>query len=545
MLNGSVVLHLAKIFALASVRQKRAKGKVPTGTAKSPRVNIIFFVVAFPVAAFLAPHFANVFLKDMPLAMFFMNFSIFIPSFMTLTAIMFGILFELQAASTGSTDMINWLPIGASEYILASTLTLTYFLAPVLAVAFGVTFGIAASLNMVDIWLFSLGFGLVGLFLGTFITEILRALMNRVSATLYKRSGRSTVAGRMVVGIFMIVIFMLVFNVNVLLTVLQYFVGGVDNAWFIPILWPTLAIMRYLAADTVQTLLYTLLNVSFTLGLLWTSVKLRTKYWVPIPVSIQLAPSKPYTPKRGLLDRLGFTAAETALIRKDFRGLTRRKEMLGWVAIPIAIGIISIITTYSAWAAATTTSEKLAFFAGPLIGIVMLAFYLALTGIGQEGSTFINLLIAPLKEKEIVKAKLATALFPATGALTVLLVVAQLLIHPRLEVMIAITVVSFVVVFEAALIGLTTGSRFADFKVMPRARFVTRQGVYFGLLLLIGSMGATLLPLFLYAIVQFHILTVITLPGVTLLTAVMGITICYVNSRATKSSLRKIINSIS
>lgn len=233
------------------------------------------------------------------------------------------------------------------------------------------------------------------------------------------------------------------------------------------------------------------------------------------------------------------------MIRKDFRGLTRRKEMLGWVAIPIAIGIISIITTYSAWAAATTTSEKLAFFAGPLIGIVMLAFYLALTGIGQEGSTFINLLIAPLKEKEIVKAKLATALFPATGALTVLLVVAQLLIHPRLEVMIAITVVSFVVVFEAALIGLTTGSRFADFKVMPRARFVTRQGVYFGLLLLIGSMGATLLPLFLYAIVQFHILTVITLPGVTLLTAVMGITICYVNSRATKSSLRKIINSIS
>ena len=538
-------MHLAKIFALASVRQKRAKGKVPTGAAKSPRVNIIVFVVVFPVAAFLAPNFANVFLKDMPLAMFFMYFSIFIPSFMTLTAIMFGILFELQAASTGSTDMINWLPIRASEYILASTLTLTYFLAPVLAVAFGATFGIAVSLNMVDIWLFSLGFGLVGLFLGTFITEILRALMNRVSATLYKRSGRSTVAGRMVVGIFMIVIFMLFFNVNVLLTVLQYFVGGVDNAWFIPILWPTLAIMRYLAADTMQTLLYTLLNVSFTLGLLWTSVKLRAKYWVPIPVSIQLAPSKPYTPKQGLLGRFGFTAAETALIRKDFRGLTRRKEMLGWVAIPIAIGIISIITTYSTWVTATTTSEKLAFFAGPLIGIVMLAFYLALTGIGQEGSAFINLLAAPLKEKEIVKAKLATALFPAAGALTVLLVVVQLLIYPRLEVMIAITVAFFAVVLEAVAIGLAVGSRFPDFTEVPRARFVTRQGVYFGILLLFGSVGVTLLPLFLYAIVQFHILTVITLPGITLLTALMGITICYINSRATEISLRRLVNSAS
>ncbi|MFQ6126288.1 MAG: hypothetical protein ACE5R6_17015 [Candidatus Heimdallarchaeota archaeon] len=467
-------MHLAKIFALASVRQKRAKGKVPTGTAKSPRVNIIVSVVAFPMAAILAPQFTNVFLKDMPVAIFFMNFSIFIPSFMTLIAIMFGILFELQAASTGSTDMINWLPIRPIEYIMSSTLTLTYFLAPVLALAFGATFGIAVSINMADIWLFSLVFGLVGLFLGTFITEILRALMNRVSATFYKRSGRSTVAGRMVVGIFMIVIFMLVFNVNVLLTVLQYFIGGVDNAWFIPILWPTLAIMRHLAAGTMETLLYTLLNMSFTLGLLLTSVKLRAKYWVPIPISIQIAPSKAYTPKRGLLGRLGCTAAESALIWKDFRGLIRRKEMLGWIAIPIAIVIISFITTYSTWTTATTISDKLAFFTGPLIGIVMLAFYLALISIGQEGDAFINLLAAPLKEKEIVKAKLVTVLVPAIGALAVLLVIAQLLINPRMKIMISITVVSFAVVLEAVFIGLATGIRFPDFKVMPRTRFITR-----------------------------------------------------------------------
>lgn len=337
---------------------------------------------------------------------------------------------------------------------------------------------------------------------------------------------------------------MLVFNVNVLLTVLQYFVGGVDNAWFIPILWPTLAIKRYLAADTMQTLLYTLLNMSFTLGLLWTSVKLRAKYWVPIPISIQLAPSKPYTPKRGLLGRLGFTVAETALIRKDFRSLTRRKEMFGWIAIPIAIGIISIITTFSAWAAATTPIEKLAFFAGPLIGIVMFAFYLALTGIGQEGNAFINLLTAPLKEKEIIKAKLVTALFPATGALTVLLIIVQLLIYPSLEIMIAITVAFFFVVLEAVVIGLAVGSRFPDFTEVPRIRFVTRQGIYFGILLLFGSIGVTLLPLFLYAVTQIHILKALSMPGITLLTALIAIIIFYSSFRATRHSIQKLVGSI-
>ena len=540
MLNLKVVLHLAKILSLSSVRAKRAKGSVPTGAAKSPRVNLLFFGVAFPVVALLAYHFASAFLKDIPVATFFMQFSIFLPSLMALAAIMFGILFDVY--TTGSTDMINWLPLRPSEYVLASTLALTYFLAPMLALFFGATFGIALSLNLVDIWLVSLSFGLLGMFSGTFLTEILRAVTNRVSATFYKRSGRTGIAVRTLAGIIVLVAFILIFNVNVLLIVLQQFVGGVSNAWFIPTLWPSLAILSYLIADTVQIQIYTILTFGFTLSLLWASVKLRAKYWEPIPVSIQLAPSKPYTPKLGILGRLGFTAAESAVIRKDFRGLTRRKEMLGWIAIPIAMGVIPLITSYSAWAAATTTIGKLTFFLGPLFGIVMLAFYLALIGVGQEGSAFINLLVAPLQAKEIAKAKLTTALFPATGALAVLLAAAQLLIQPRLEVMLALTVVFFAVGLEAGLVGGTVGSRFPDFTEVPRARFVTRQGAFFGMLLLGGSVGATLLPLFLYVFVQVRILRTLSLLGVTGLTAFIAIAICYVSYRVTVRNVQKFVH---
>ena len=79
------------------------------------------------------------------------------------------------------------------------------------------------------------------------------------------------------------------------------------------------------------------------------SIKLRQKYWVPAPFSINLKPSKPYTPKRGLLGSLGFTSAEAALIRKDLRGLTRRKEMIVWIAVPLALSLISLFSFQSSW----------------------------------------------------------------------------------------------------------------------------------------------------------------------------------------------------
>jgi len=538
-LNLKVVSHLAKILALSSVRQKRAKGSVPKGLAKSPITNILFLVVGFPVVAFLTYSFSGAFLKNVVLDAFFLQFSIFLPSFMAFATMMYGVVFEFsQSTHVSSTNVINWLPIRAIDYVLASAVCMAYFMAPGFTLFFGATLGIALSVNMLNIWMFSLVFGILGMFSGAFILEVIRALMNRVSASFYKRGGRSTVAVRMLGSIALMVVFVLIFNVNVLLIILQYFVGGVGNAWFIPVLWPSLAIMSYLAADAVQTIVYAALSVGFTLAILWASVKVRAKYWVPIPVSIKLASSKSYTPKKGILGRLGFTLAETALIRKDLRGLARRKEMIGWIAAPIAIGVISVITAQSSWATATTTIDKLAFFTGPFLGIVLLAFYLALTGVGQEGGAFINLLAAPLKEKEIVKAKLVVALLPATCALIVLLAFIQVMVQPRLEAIIAITVGLGAVVLESTLVGLAVGSRFPDFTEVPKARFVTQKGTLCGMATLGVSLVTTLLPLLIYTFIS----TSLSLTAATFLTAIIAFVICYVGYRATANGIQELIN---
>jgi hypothetical protein len=531
-------LQLAKILSLSSVRAKRTKGSVPTGFAKSPKINIIVFLIGFPVVAFFANNFANVFLRDLDLSLLFLQIAIFLPSLMTLASVMYGLLFEFsQSSSVGSSDVINWLPIRALEFVFASVLSMIYFLAPLLAVVFGATLGISLSVNMLDLGLLSLVFGILGMFVGAFLIEIIRAITNRVSASFYKRSGRTAVAVRMIVFLVVMVAFILVSNANFLFAILQQFMGGIGNAWFIPILWPSLAVMNYLAAEHLQVLVYAASSIGFAAALLLASVKLREKFWVPAPFSIKLKPSKSYTPKRGFLGSLGFTVAESALIRKDLRGLTRRKEMIVWIAVPLAMSLISVFSFQSSWATATTTVEKLSLFWGPLMGVFMFAFYMALTGVGQEGSAFLNLLVVPLKEKEVAKSKLAVALFPSFCALVAVTAFIQVMVQLRLEALIAIIVTLFAGLFECAFVGLAVGSRFPDFTEVPRARFIDQKGVWLGMLIIAACVGVTFLPPFLYS---FRILGYFPLLATPVLSPIACILICYASYRATLSSLQKL-----
>jgi hypothetical protein len=537
-LNFKLILHMAKILALSSVRAKRAAGSVPAGFAKSPKINLIVFLIGFPTAAFFASNFASAFLKNVNLLQFFWQIAIFLPSLMTLASVMYGLLFEFsQSSSVGSSDIINWLPIRALDFVLASVLSMIYFLAPLLGVVFGAAFGISLYVNRLDLGLLSIVFGVLGMFLGAFLIEIIRAITNRVSASFYKRSGRTTVAIRMLVSLVVMVTFILVSNANFLFTILQHFMGGIGNAWFIPILWPSLAVMSYLTAEYVQVLLYTVASIGLAVVLLWASVKLREKYWVPAPFSIKLKPSRSYTPKRGFLGGLGFTAAGAALIRKDLRGLTRRKEMIVWIAVPLALSLISIFSFQSSWETAAATSEKLMLFWGPLMGVFMFAFYMALTGVGQEGGAFLNLLIIPVKEKEVAKSKLAVALFPSSVALIALTSVIQVMLQLRLEVLITVTVTLFAGLFECAFVGLALGSRFPDFTEVPRARFIDQKGVWLGMLIIAACIGVTFLPPFLYS---FHILEYFPILLAPVLSATACTVICYASYRTTLNSLQRL-----
>ncbi|MCW4033965.1 MAG: hypothetical protein NWF03_01230, partial [Candidatus Bathyarchaeota archaeon] len=490
-MNVKLIFHFAKILALSSVRAQRMKGSTPSGLGKSPKINLIIGIAGFAVAAVLVATFAKNLLASLGGNMFMFQVAIFLPALMTLMAVMYGLLFEFsQSSSVGSSDVINWLPIHAVEFILASVLSMLYFLSPLIGIVFGATVGLAVATSMIDVGLFTLVVGCVGIFLGAFSLEIIRAITNRVSSSVYKRSGKSAIIIRMTVFILMFVIYMLISNVNFLFSILNQYMNGIQSAWFIPVLWPSLTLINYMSAQTFEVLTYLVLSVAFAAALLWVSIKLRERYWVPAPFAIRVSSAKAYTPKQGFLGRLGFTSAEAAILRKDFRGLTRRKEMLVWIAVPIGISVISFFSVPSTLSTASTF-DRLALFWGPLMGVGMFAFYLSLTGIGQEGSAFLNLRIIPLKEKEVIKAKLSTALVPATIGMIIVAVLIQMLVQPRLEALISLTVTLFAVLFECAFVGLAVGSRFPDFTEVPRARFVDQKGVWLGMGIMVCGLCIT------------------------------------------------------
>jgi hypothetical protein len=392
---------------------------------------------------------------------------------------------------------------------------------------------------MLNVGLFSLAVSILGLFLGSFILEIIRAITNRVSSSVYKRTGRTAIFIRMTIFITIFIVFMLVSNVNFLFSILEQFMGGIESAWFIPILWPSLMISNYLSANTLQLIFYGSLSFSFTILLLCISVKLREKYWVPTPFAMKLVSSGHYTPKQGFLGRLGFTTAEAALVKKDFRSLTRRKEMLVWIAVPLGISIISFFSIQNSLSTATTTIDRLMIFSGPLMGLFLFSFYVSLTGIGQEGSAFLNLQTVPIKDREIVKAKLAIPLVSSGLIMLIVVSLIQIIVQTRFEVLLAISVALFAIIFECCFVGLAVGSRFPDFSEVPRARFIDQKGVWLGFLIIAACLGVTLMPLFLYSLELLWSFSILIIPIPIIIT---GIVICYVAYEMTINNIHKLIS---
>ncbi|MQY82963.1 hypothetical protein GH157_04620, partial [archaeon] len=68
-------------------------------------------------------------------------------------SMVYSIQFEFsQSIEAASTDMINWLPIAPTDYVLGSTLTTMYFMSQLLAIIYGGSLGAAIYVGRLDLW---------------------------------------------------------------------------------------------------------------------------------------------------------------------------------------------------------------------------------------------------------------------------------------------------------------------------------------------------------------------------------------------------------
>lgn len=435
-----------------------------------------------------------------------------IPSAIMFSVILFGVLYEIsQPIQSLSTDLVNWLPISPLEYVAASTMSQSYIYSFMLSLLLGVLLGPALLFGMIRVWLAAALMAIIALFIGACVIEVLDAITNRISSSFYKKSGRSGMVFRLAITVILLVFVQLLFSGQVVVYLLQRVIESVRLAWFVPVVWPSVTVLAASQGSTISFLVFASLSVLFTLGLFGVAANFRARFWVPIPVSIKLSSQTYHVRSQGI--RLpGIGPVESAIMRKDLRSLTRRREMTRFLAIPFVLAVAMGISFFPLGGQSMPEAPGLlAIIPLYIIPVAIFVGMLSMTSIGQEGYAVWNIYAAPIRPGSLLKAKVLFAgtlgLAFAAGMLTLF----RLLLKPAEAYFWIILALGVAVVFEQAAIGIYFGARFPDFREMVRSRYVGVWGSLLGMLLgLITAMltaSPTIISIILYrrVLAQFAI----------------------------------------
>ena len=489
-MNIGVSLRIARVLALASTRAKDRDSSKLSGALTNAVLGGVF-LLGSALGAILIANEIDV--GSATLGLYLAQFLVVMPSMITFFCLVYGLLFEFnQSVFNVSVDAINWLPISAADYVLGSTFCTLYFSFPILAILIGATLGLSIVTGGLTLWLLTIALSIAGAFIGAFTMELIRVVFNRASSSISRRSGRTAVVGRLVVSILVIAVFSSIYNFNVIVQVTTWFSKVAGAAWFFPLIWPSLSILAFISSDIVGAVTYLALSVGLTLAFFYAGTRARAAYWSPEPVTISFA-NKPGELKAPDSRLIGLTQAESAIVRKDLRGLLRRREMVSFLALPFIMVIVNLLNGGygDAFTPGGSLRTRMTFFALPGFGLLLLSFYIAAVGIGGEGGGFLNLRSAPVSARQIARAKLATALIPSVIGLPIIVAAAAIILSPGLSLTAFISVFGLVTILESAVVGLATGAHFADYTEVPRARFVSPTGVLIGMGVLAAVVGVT------------------------------------------------------
>jgi hypothetical protein len=417
-----------------------------------------------------------------------------IPSAIMFMMIVFGVLYEIsQPIQSLSTDLVNWLPISPLEYVGGSTLSEVYLYSFTLCLLLGALLGPAILLGSGRLWIATALMAIVALFIGACVVEILDSITNRISSSFYKKSGRSAIILRLASIIFLLALVQLFFSGYMINYLLQSLIHVATVAWFVPIVWPSLAVLSLTEARLFDFVAFSALSLVFAACLLVLAAQVRERFWVPVPVSIKLT-TQTYRPGKLSLPFVG--AVESAVMLKDFRSLTRRREMARFLAIPF---IIAISIGFSMFRSNPDPGSGL--ITTLLVCLMPLAFFtslLSMASIGQEGYAIWNIYAAPITPSQLLRAKL----FLVSGlglvfAVTLLSIFSLLIPNLWMYYWIGL-VLAVALVLEESARGVYVAARSPDFREMIRTRYVGLWAQLSGLLLSFGAFALAAGPVIWY-----------------------------------------------
>ncbi len=432
---------------------------------------------------------------------------VFIPALVPSIVLVAGVLFELSASSKfASSDSINWLPVTQAEYVAASTISVAYAYSVVPSVIMGLTLGPAVRLGHGGTWVEMLLLSCVSLLYGGAIVEILRAAINRVSTVVMSRARRGALVLRLAATIGVILVVEVIFNFVFLIDLVGSFTSALNAVEFLPVLCASLAGRASLLGDNAQNALYAAAAVLFSACLFWAAVRVRARYWSPTPSQVTVT-DREYAPGAGspfFFSLFRLSAVEATLVRKDLKGLTRRRELLSYFAIPFVLAIVFIFQIFfnpavssgsgGALQGPSATDQVPVWFVGGLFGLIISSI-----SFGQEQRSAAILYSLPLTAKQLLRAKIFTSMLLAMLATLCIFSVVTVISRPPPLVAIENLVVAVAITAQEVCIGTAFGAKYPDFQERPRPRFVDPIGIIVMIIVGMTVLLVTALPSILSA----------------------------------------------
>jgi hypothetical protein len=432
-----------------------------------------------------------------------------LPTLVLIYSLVFTMLQQIQRSGIKfSSQVPYWLPITWQEHTLASILAnlLGFPLASIVFIGsaiiiFSMVIGqvLAAVLTVLAVC--------AAAFMASAVTEIFRILQVKFIGAVYKSTGRAAVWVRFIGSLLFFIAFYAVYfyvtSGSGALTFIQTVASAQSTVWFIPFVWLGVTLYYSISGLLLEGLVFLALSLCFIAGLFFLALSLNKRFGLYEPPAITVSHGV-YAPKTGFLGRIGFSAVEAALIRKDFRAFTRRRELMTVFIVPIVVIMVPIMQSLSLANEPVPTQLTLSMQATIfLFPAIVLVLSLGNFMIGEEGQAIWRIYASPISHKNLVKSKYFFIVFFSLLVLPITDLVGILVYHPSLRATIIALLEPVFLVFALGSISLSTGIKGADFTEVPRPRMIRLKWSIISLIACALAALAALAPFIPYVLSTF------------------------------------------
>ena len=427
-----------------------------------------------------------------------------LPTLVLVYSLVFTMMQQIRLSGVKTSSQVPyWLPVTWQEHTMASIMAslMGFPLASVVFITSVITV-FSMFIGQIPIAVLTSFAIFAAAFMASAATEILRVLQVRFIGAVYKSSGRAAVWVRFAGSLlFFIAVYIVYFYVTSggALTVIQIIASAQTAAWFVPFVWLGISLYYFTMANLLLGFAFIGLSILFITGLFFLATLLNRRFGLYEPPAITVSRGI-YAPKTGFLGKLGFSRVEAALLRKDLRAFTRRRELMTIFIVPIVIIIVPLMQSFGQSEAMPAQVSTILLAVTFLFPASVMTMSLGSFMIGEEGQSVWRIYASPISAKSLVKSKYFFVIFFSLIVSAATGILGFVIYQPSLRATIVACFEAVFLVLALGTISLSNGIRGADFTETPRPRMIRVLWSFINLVSCLLGGIAILAPLFQYVL---------------------------------------------